>query len=112
MRIENGTVRYNVGDRVVVTRNELHEQHYGTGGGSHTLFWNSTMNQYCGRVVTIRRVLDNCKYRIDEDEGYWIWCNTFFEGLASSVSLQDSLNEDEDLEPCSFGNYFKEYRVI
>lgn len=112
MRIENGTVRYNVGDRVVVTRNELFSRDYDTGDGSAQLFWNSEMNQYCGRVVTICRVMGNCKYKIKEDNGFWIWCNTFFEGLASSVSLQDSLNEDEDLEPCSFGNYFKGYRVV
>ena len=38
MRIENGTVRYNVGDRVVVTRNELTAQHYGTGTGGTNSF--------------------------------------------------------------------------
>ena len=112
MHIANGIMRYSIGDRVVVTRSELPAQCYNTGKGDIKLYWNSKMNQYCGRVVTIRRVLKNGRYRIDEDEGYWMWCNTFFEGLASSVSLQDSLNVDEDLEPCSFGDYFKGYKVV
>lgn len=112
MHIENGTVWYDAGDLVVVTRNELPEQYYGSGDGSGKVFWNSKMNQYCGHVVTIRRVKDNCRYKIEEDGEFWTWCNTFFEGLAYSVSLQDSLNEDEDLEPCSFGNYFKGYKVV
>ena len=112
MRIESGIMWYEVGDRVVVTRSELPAQHYNTGKGYTKLYWNSKMNQYCGRVVTIRRVLENGRYRIDEDEGYWIWCNTFFEGLESSLYTQEIIDEEGDLEPCSFGDYFKGYRVI
>ena len=64
MHIVNGIMRYSIGDRVVVTRSELPAQCYNPGNGGEKLYWNSKMNQYCGRVVTISSILENCRYRI------------------------------------------------
>ena len=64
------------------------------------------MNQYCGRVVTIRRVLGNCEYRIDEDEGYWIWCNTFFEKMCDL-----DLDNDEEIAAPNISKFLGSFYV-
>ena len=112
MHIIRGEIVYDVGDRVVITRKALRESLYKTGHRDNDLWWNCEMNKFCGITATISSVTESHNYRIVEDEGRWVWCNTFFEGLESSLYTQEIIDEEGDLEPCSFGNYFKEYRVI
>lgn len=112
MHIIRGEIVYDVGDRVVITRKALRESLYKTGHRDIDLWWNCKMNEFCGITATISSVTESYNYRIVEDDGRWVWCNTFFEGLESSLYTQEIIDEEGDLEPGSFGNYFKGYRVI
>lgn len=56
-----------------------------------TLAWHPSMADYCGRAVTINKVLPDGEYKIKEDNGVWYWCDEFFE-------KENIFNNDEDDE--------------
>lgn len=93
---------YNVGDRVVVRENlgtDNTNYHYGYGFG---------MDRFCGKVAIIKTVNNDfgdensVQYRLEDDEGNWIWGSADFVGLADdytppvtqqTVSTKEALKE-------------------
>lgn len=98
---------YNVGDRVVV-REDLgtneHKYRYGYGFG---------MERFCGKVAIIKTVKndlgdeDNVQYRLEDDEGNWVWGSADFVGLAddyTSPVTQQTVSTKEALKE-TWGQY-------
>lgn len=93
---------YNVGDRVVVRENlgtDTTNYRYGYGFG---------MDRFCGKVAIIKTVNNDfgdensVQYRLEDDEGNWIWGSADFVGLADdytppvtqqTVSTKEALKE-------------------
>ena len=93
---------YNVGDRVVV-REDLgtneHKYRYGYGFG---------MERFCGKIAIIKTVNndfgdeDSVQYKLEDDEGNWLWGSADFVGFADdytppvtqqTVSTKETLKE-------------------
>lgn len=36
------------------------------------------MKKYCGKYVTIKYIVVDNTYRIEEDSGYWVWADYMF----------------------------------
>lgn len=93
---------YNVGDRVVVRENlgtDTTNYRYGYGFG---------MDRFCGKVAIIKTVNNDfgdensVQYRLEDDEGNWMWGSADFVGLADdytppvtqqTVSTKEALKE-------------------
>ena len=77
---------YNVGDRVVV-REDLgtndYKYRYGYGFG---------MERFCGKVAIIKTVNNDfgdensVQYKLEDDEGNWLWGSADFVGLADDYT--------------------------
>ena len=60
--------------------------------------WVRAMNAYCGKLATIEEVLleldwgdtNEEGYRIDTDEGEFVWCATCFEPVETDIKESDS----------------------
>lgn len=104
----NGVIEYEVGDRVTVVREALvHGRRYPTGYKSYELDWNRDMNEYCGKTITISRTVGHGRYRAEEDKGYWIWCNAFFENN-TFVACND---DNEEMTPPNLSRLLGSFRV-
>lgn len=69
-------LRYKVGDKVRV-KAELYE---GYEDESTRVIFAREMERYCSKIITIKRAAEKGRrYRIEEDDGYWIWTDDFFE---------------------------------
>lgn len=108
MHIFNGEVVYDVGDRVTVIRHKLIPALYPTGHKGQNLSWAQSMEKYCGKTVTISQRIDGCKYSIKEDNGYWVWCNTFFEDLNCLVSSE---SDDEEIETPNIAKFLNSFCI-
>ena len=102
---------YQAGDRVRVRKTPLPDcsemETSSCYGGKLT--WLSYMNKWCGKIVTIERFCEtDATYLIEEDGGRWWWCNGFFESN-NGFECNDDV---EDVEYCSFGDYFEKFKVV
>jgi len=105
----NNIIQYEVGDRVWIiskplTPFSLHQ----TGVSGDVVGWMPLKEKFCGKQVTISKVLGHGKYRIREDGGTWMWCNAFFE----QVNTFDVCDDDEDIGVGVFTEYFKKFKVM
>lgn len=104
----NGVITYEAGDRVTVVREALvHGRRYPTGYKSYELDWNRDMNEYCGKTITISRATGRGKYRAEEDNGVWSWCNAFFENNTFVVCNDDN----EEMTPLNLSRLLGLFRV-
>lgn len=93
---------YNVGDRVVVREN------LGTDSTNYRYGYGFGMDRFCGKVAIIKTVNNDfgdensVQYRLEDDEGNWIWGSADFVGLADdytppvtqqTVSTKEALKE-------------------
>lgn len=103
-----GKFVYQVGDKVRIRKTPLPDNsRVSTGLAGCSLRWKDDMDKYCGKTVTISYVdKTDLTYRIEEDD-YWWWCDDFFEESAFTCD-----SDEEDIDSCSFGDYFKGYKVI
>lgn len=109
MHIFNGEVLYDPGDRVTVIRHKLIPNYiYPTGHKGQNLSWVRSMEKYCGKTVTISQRIDGCKYSIKEDNGYWVWCNTFFED-PNCFGIINS--DDEEVETPNIAKFLNSFCV-
>lgn len=106
MHIISGEIVYDVGDRVVITRKHLRGGLYKTGHGDNDLWWNCEMNKFCGITATISSVTGRHNYRIVEDEGRWVWCNTFFEKMCDL-----DLDNDEEIAAPNISKFLGSFYV-
>lgn len=112
MRINpSGEIVFEKGDLVRVTRNKLKSWHaYPTGHKGEVLDWCPDMEEYCGRTVTIAQRICGCKYKIEEDGGFWAWCNTFFEEINYSAS--ELVTEDDgEIDAPSIARFLDSFSV-
>ena len=98
---------YNVGDRVVV-REDLgtNEQKYRYGYGFG-------MERFCGKIAIIKTVNndfgdeDSVQYKLEDDEGNWLWGSADFVGLADDYTppvTQQTVSTKETLKE-AWGQY-------
>ena len=98
---------YNVGDRVVV-REDLgtneHKYRYGYGFG---------MERFCGKIAIIKTVNndfgdeDSVQYKLEDDEGNWLWGSADFVGFADDYTppvTQQTVSTKETLKE-AWGQY-------
>jgi len=104
-----GKFVYQVGDKVRIMKTPLPDNSsVSTGLAGGSLRWNDNMDEYCGKTVTISYMdKTDGTYHIEEDGGCWWWCDSFFEESAFACD-----SDEEDIGSCSFGDYFKGYRVV
>ncbi len=103
----DGEIVYCKGDRVTVRRDALVSWHeYPTGHKGEALTWGDGMKDYCGKTVTISSRIRGCKYRIEEDDGYWTWCNTFFEAPFCLES-----EDNGEIEPPNISKFLSSFSV-
>ena len=79
--MNNMEYTYGVGDRVIVSDKLLGDSYLPIGG----LYVAPQMLEYAGREVTISHIIQSTKderYRIEEDDGNWVWSTECFTGLA------------------------------
>ena len=76
-------MKYSVGQKVKIRSLEWYRDNVNRYGiiecGKYEFF--EPMNEYCGKVVTIKRI-DDDNYRIDTDKGAFCWTDEMIEGLA------------------------------
>lgn len=77
--------KYCIGDRVrVISQSErFHFYCMNDSSASNTI--NEEMRRWHGKPVTIAGISYG-QYRINEDEGHWLWTDEMFEGLADEPS--------------------------
>lgn len=83
-------MKYSVGQKVKIHSLEWYQDNVNRYGiiecGKYEFF--EPMNEYCGKVVTIKRI-DDDNYRIDIDKGAFCWTDEMIEGLVEEkVSLK------------------------
>ena len=75
-------MKYSVGQKVKIRSLEWYRDNVNRYGiiecGKYEFF--EPMNEYCGKVVTIKRI-DDDNYRIDADKGAFCWTDEMIEGL-------------------------------
>lgn len=75
-------MKYSVGQKVKIRSLEWYRDNVNRYGiiecGKYEFF--EPMNEYCGKVVTIKRI-DDDNYRIDTDKGAFCWTDEMIEGL-------------------------------
>ena len=75
-------MKYSVGQKVKIHSLEWYQDNVNRYGiiecGKYEFF--EPMNEYCGKVVTIKRI-DDDNYRIDADKGAFCWTDEMIEGL-------------------------------
>ena len=81
-------MKYSVGQKVKIRSLEWHQDNVNRYGiiecGKYEFF--EPMNEYCGKVVTIKRI-DDDNYRIDADKGAFCWTDEMIEGLMEEPVL-------------------------
>ena len=86
-------MKYSVGQKVKIRSLEWYRDNVNRYGiiecGKYEFF--EPMNEYCGKVVTIKRI-DDDNYRIDADKGAFCWTDEMIEGLVEE--------ENNDCEKC------------
>ena len=90
-------MKYSVGQKVKIRSLEWYRDNVNRYGiiecGKYEFF--EPMNEYCGKVVTIKRI-DDDNYRIDTDKGAFCWTDEMIEGLVEEESLTPPLKHPED----------------
>ena len=80
-------MKYSVGQKVKIRSLEWYQDNVNRYGiiecGKYEFF--EPMNEYCGKVVTIKRI-DDDNYRIDTDKGAFCWTDEMIEGLVEEES--------------------------
>ncbi len=94
-------MEYSVGQKVKIRSLEWYRDNVNRYGiiecGKYEFF--EPMNEYCGKVVTIKRI-DDDNYRIDADKGAFCWTDEMIEGLVEEeVDLIPKFGEYSDNEP-------------
>lgn len=77
-------MKYKVGDKVRVRKDLVG---YSSYGGCSFL---REMESFIGKVVTIRKVIDE-EYTILEDDGEYAWTEEMFEGLAEKMTTAEKI---------------------
>lgn len=105
---ELGGYFYQPGDKVRVRATPLPDGTLCfTGKQNYQMSWVSEMDRMCGKIVTIQTIdTIDATYMIEEDDCWW--CNEFFEPF----NVFDCNDDEGDINPCSFGNYFERFEVI
>ena len=79
-------MKYSVGQKVKIRSLEWYRNNVNRYGiiecGKYEFF--EPMNEYCGKVVTIKRI-DDDNYRIDADKGAFCWTDEMIEGLVEDT---------------------------
>ena len=105
----NNIIQYKVGDRVrIISKPHRPFSYHQTGVDEQGVYWLPFQKEFCGKYVTISKVLGHGKYRIREDGGTWAWCNAFFK----QVNTFDICDDDEDIGAGVFTEYFKKFKVM
>lgn len=96
-------MKYSVGQKVKIRSLEWYQDNVNRYGiiecGKYEFF--EPMNEYCGKVVTIKRI-DDDNYRIDTDKGTFCWTDEMIEGLAEDENnplaeiVVDTVKESND----------------
>ena len=101
-------MKYSVGQKVKIRSLEWYRDNVNRYGiiecGKYEFF--EPMNEYCGKVVTIKRI-DDDNYRIDTDKGAFCWTDEMIEGLVEE-KIGTALNP---IEPKSNANCLTQERV-
>lgn len=84
---------YNVGDKVKIRKDLEDGKVYGVDS------FVDNMEEYKGRVATIKRVKDNGSYIIDLDCGAWFWTPEMFECKVDEVETVEPTETTEVTEP-------------
>ena len=84
-------MKYSVGQKVKIRSLEWYRDNVNRYGiiecGKYEFF--EPMNEYCGKVVTIKRI-DDDNYRIDTDKGAFCWTDEMIEGLVEEEISQNA----------------------
>lgn len=105
----NNIIQYEVGDRVwIISKPPRPFSYHQTGVDEQGVYWLPFQKEFCGKYVTISKVLGHGKYRIREDGETWAWCNAFFK----QVNTFDVCDDDEDIGAGVFAEYFKKFKVM
>lgn len=89
-------MRYKVGDRVRVIAQFDEDASYPSSVIEDVGF-NGAMEEFCGSIVTIKRVFEHGVYFLDEDPDGWSWVESMFDGFADEFDEVDAAKNTEDL---------------
>lgn len=92
-------MKYSVGQKVKIRSLEWYRDNINRYGiiecGKYEFF--EPMNEYCGKVVTIKRI-DDDNYRIDTDKGAFCWTDEMIEGLVEEEMSLNKAGQITDFE--------------
>lgn len=96
------TIKYSVGDRVVVKSLEWYNRHKDRNGNVNVpQCFVSDMSRFCGQVLTISHVYPDSCYHVME--AGFSWSDEMFEGLESEVSVPNPIKKiDVSILPSDF----------
>lgn len=88
-------MKYSVGQKVKIHSLEWYRDNVNRYGiiecGKYEFL--EPMNEYCGKVVTIKRI-DDDSYRIDTDKGAFCWTDEMIEGLVEEETLIERVDDN------------------
>ena len=91
-------MKYSVGQKVKIRSLEWYRDNINRYGiiecGKYEFF--EPMNEYCGKVVTIKRI-DDDNYRIDTDKGAFCWTDEMIEGLVEEENKPFTYEETVEI---------------
>ena len=91
-----GDLKYKVGDKVRIKNIDWYNQNKDIHGNIECgdALMNIIKSQFCGKIVTISNISDvTDTYKIEEDNGQYIWTDEMIEGLVEEETKPNIIEE-------------------
>ena len=90
-------MKYKVGDKVQIKSIDWYNKNKDDTGYVHLrIIFTPMMSKYCGQVTTIIDAINNDKYKIALDNGYYDWTDEMIEGLMEDL-LDKEIQEHQKI---------------